>query len=164
MATEITGRNFEVTPDIRKLLVTKIAKVQDRLFDDVIDVRCVLQVQKYRNICEILIVGKELGQRSGFAILLLRRRNVDETKRLRQPAGTIEKALGLFGHIGLLQMVDQLRRRLALGFPDRFEDAEFCDPAEIVVDGWSPTRLDHVEPNGPREDIRVIKPGANAVD
>ena len=59
MATEITGRNFEVTPDIRKLLETKIAKVQDRLFDDVIDIRCVLQVQKYRNICEILIVGKE---------------------------------------------------------------------------------------------------------
>jgi putative sigma-54 modulation protein len=59
MATEITGRNFEVTPAIRKLLETKIAKVQDRLFDDVIDIRCVLQVQKYRNICEILIVGKE---------------------------------------------------------------------------------------------------------
>lgn len=59
MATEITGRNFEVTPDIRKLLISKIAKVQARLFDDVIDVRCVLQVQKYRNICEILIVGKE---------------------------------------------------------------------------------------------------------
>jgi putative sigma-54 modulation protein len=59
MATEITGRNFEVTPDIRKLLETKIAKIQDKLFDDVIDIRCVLQVQKYRNICEILIVGKE---------------------------------------------------------------------------------------------------------
>ena len=59
MATEITGRNFEVTPAIRKLLETKIAKVQDRLFDDVIDIRCVLQVQKYRNICEILITGKE---------------------------------------------------------------------------------------------------------
>jgi putative sigma-54 modulation protein len=59
MATEITGRNFEVTPDIRKLLQTKIAKVQDKLFDDVIEIRCVLQVQKYRNICEILIVGKD---------------------------------------------------------------------------------------------------------
>ncbi len=59
MATEITGRNFEVTPDIKKLLQTKIAKVQDRLFDDIIDIRCVLQVQKYRNICEILIVGKD---------------------------------------------------------------------------------------------------------
>lgn len=59
MATEITGRNFEVTPAIRKLIETKVAKIQDKLFDDVIDVRCVLQVQKYRNICEILITGKD---------------------------------------------------------------------------------------------------------
>jgi len=28
-------------------------------FDDVIDVRCVLQVEKYRNICEVLIAGKD---------------------------------------------------------------------------------------------------------
>src|SRR5918996_5549156 len=59
MATEITGRNYEVTPKIRKLLETKLGKIQEKLFDDVIDVRCVLQVEKYRNICEILIVGKE---------------------------------------------------------------------------------------------------------
>lgn len=58
MATEITGRNYDVTPDIRKLLQTKLSKIQQRLFADVIDVRCVLQVEKYRNICEILIVGK----------------------------------------------------------------------------------------------------------
>ena len=59
MATEITGRNFEVTPEIRTLLEKKLARIVERLFDDVIDVRVVLQVQKYRNICEILIVGKE---------------------------------------------------------------------------------------------------------
>ncbi|HSP17802.1 MAG TPA: ribosome-associated translation inhibitor RaiA [Thermoanaerobaculia bacterium] len=59
MATEITGRNFEVTPKIRALLDKKLSKIVDKLFDDVIDVRVVLQVQKYRNICEILIVGKE---------------------------------------------------------------------------------------------------------
>src|SRR6266566_9450387 len=59
MATEITARSYEITPAIRKLLETKIAKVQDKLFDDVIDIRCVLQVEKYRFICEILIVGKE---------------------------------------------------------------------------------------------------------
>ena len=60
-------------------------------------------------------------------------------------------------------MVDQLRRRLAFRFPNRFEDAGFCDAAEIVVDRWSPTRLDHVEPDGPRQNIGLIKPGANAV-
>jgi putative sigma-54 modulation protein len=56
---EITGRNFEVTPDIRQLIESKLDRVEDRLFDDVISVRVVLNVEKYRNICEILIVGKE---------------------------------------------------------------------------------------------------------
>lgn len=59
MATVITGRNFEVTPDIRALIEKKLTKIQDRLFNDVIEVRCVLQVEKYRNICEILVVGKD---------------------------------------------------------------------------------------------------------
>lgn len=59
MATVITGRNFEVTPDLRSLFEKKLAKIQERLFDDVIEVRCVLQVEKYRNICEILVVGKD---------------------------------------------------------------------------------------------------------
>lgn len=59
MATAITGRNFEVTPQIRTLLDKKLSRIVDKLFDDVIDVRVVLQVQKYTNMCEILIVGKE---------------------------------------------------------------------------------------------------------
>lgn len=56
---EIVGRNFEVTPDLRELIDSKLGRVEDRLFDDVITVRVVLQLEKYRNICEILIVGKE---------------------------------------------------------------------------------------------------------
>lgn len=56
---EIVGRNFEVTPDLHALIESKLGRVEDRLFDDVITVRVVLQVEKYRNICEILIVGKE---------------------------------------------------------------------------------------------------------
>lgn len=59
MAMEITGRNYELTPKIRTMLEKKLSKIENRLFDDVIDVRCVLRVEKYRNICEILIVGKE---------------------------------------------------------------------------------------------------------
>jgi len=59
MATGIIGRNFEVTPDIRELIDKKLSPIVNKLFDDVIDIRCVLQVEKYRNICEILIVGKE---------------------------------------------------------------------------------------------------------
>src|SRR5207247_6396097 len=59
MATGIIGRNFEVTPDIRALVDKKLNKIAERLFDDVIDIRVVLQIEKYRNICEILIVGKD---------------------------------------------------------------------------------------------------------
>ena len=59
MATSITGRHYEVTDDIRGLITTKLDKIVEKLFDDVIDVRVVLQVEKYRNICEILITGKE---------------------------------------------------------------------------------------------------------
>lgn len=59
MATEISGRNYEIPPDVRDMVEKKLAKIQERLFDDVIDVRVVLQVEKYRNICEVLITGKE---------------------------------------------------------------------------------------------------------
>jgi putative sigma-54 modulation protein len=59
MATGIIGRNFEVTPDIQQLIDKKLNRIVNKLFADVIDIRCVLQVEKYRNICEILIVGKE---------------------------------------------------------------------------------------------------------
>lgn len=59
MATEISGRNYEIPPDIRSMVEKKLATIEERLFDDVIDVRVVLQVEKYRNICEILITGKE---------------------------------------------------------------------------------------------------------
>ena len=47
------GANAEQTEE----QVTR--KIEQRLFDDVIDVRVVLQVEKYRNICEIIMVGKE---------------------------------------------------------------------------------------------------------
>jgi putative sigma-54 modulation protein len=59
MSTGIIGRNFEVTPDIRDLIDKKLGRIINKLFDDVIEYRCVLQVEKYRYICEILIVGKE---------------------------------------------------------------------------------------------------------
>ena len=45
---EIVGRNFEVTPDIREMVESKLGRVEDRLFDDVISVRVMLEVEKYR--------------------------------------------------------------------------------------------------------------------
>src|SRR6266550_6568516 len=59
MATSITGRHYEVTKAIRDLITKKLDKIVEKLFNDVIDVRVVLQVEKYRNICEILIKGRD---------------------------------------------------------------------------------------------------------
>src|SRR5690242_7563133 len=80
----------------------------------------------------VLLIGEEFGQRARFTLLLRRcRRDIDEAERLRQPAGTVEKAFSFLGHIGLLQMVDQLRRRIAYRFSDGFQNAGLGDPAEI---------------------------------
>ena len=48
-------------------------------------------------------------------------------------------------HVGLLEMVDELRRLLALRLPHRFEDARLRNPAEIIVDGRGPAGRRHVE-------------------
>ncbi len=88
MATGIIGRNYEVTPDIRTLVEKKLNKIIERLFDDVIDTRVVLQVEKYRNICEILIVGKEQDvksvQESGESMQDAINLAVDHVKRQAQ--------------------------------------------------------------------------------
>lgn len=59
MSLELSGRNYEITPDIREMVEKKLQKIREKLFDDVIEERVVLQVEKYRNICEIMIVGKD---------------------------------------------------------------------------------------------------------
>ena len=57
MTVEISGRNYEVNDRIRKFIAGKMEKVT-KYFEDIIEVRCVLNVEKYRNICEIMIIGK----------------------------------------------------------------------------------------------------------
>ena len=57
MNIEITGRNYEVNDRIRKMIETKLSKVT-KYFTDIIEVRCVLHVEKYRNICDIIIHGR----------------------------------------------------------------------------------------------------------
>src|SRR5204863_5792425 len=88
MATEISGRNYEIPANVRDLVEKKLAKNQERLFDDVIDTRVVLQVEKYRNICEIIIVGKEHDvkavQESGDSMQDAINLAVDHVKRQAQ--------------------------------------------------------------------------------
>jgi putative sigma-54 modulation protein len=57
MNVEISGRNFEVTEKVRKLISNKFEKVK-KYFDDIIEVRCVLKVEKKSHICEIHVHGK----------------------------------------------------------------------------------------------------------
>jgi putative sigma-54 modulation protein len=57
-ATYITGRNFEVNEKTRALVDKKLAKIV-KYFDGIIEIRCTLSVQKYRNICEVIVIGKE---------------------------------------------------------------------------------------------------------
>jgi putative sigma-54 modulation protein len=63
MNVEISGRNYEVTDRIRVLLNKKLAKLE-KYFEDTIDVRCVLITEKYRNICEIFIVGRSFDAKA----------------------------------------------------------------------------------------------------
>lgn len=58
MNIEISGRNYEVTDRIRDLISAKLEKVL-KYFHDIIEIRCVLQVEKHRNICEIMIIASD---------------------------------------------------------------------------------------------------------
>ena len=80
---------------------------------------------------------------------------VGQAQRLGQPARALQQPLGLLGHVGLLEMVDELRRLLALGFAHRLEDASLRHPAEIVVDGRPPAGRRHVEIDGPGQQIAM---------
>lgn len=63
MNIEISGRNYEVSDRIRDLITKKLEKVT-RFFQDIIEIRCVLNVEKHRNICEIIIIGKNYDVKS----------------------------------------------------------------------------------------------------
>jgi putative sigma-54 modulation protein len=63
MNVEISGRNYEVNDRIRELILTRLEKVT-RFFSDIIEIRCVLNVEKHRNICEIMIIGRTYDVKS----------------------------------------------------------------------------------------------------
>lgn len=87
-----------------------------------------------------LIAREEVGQRLDLATRLVgERRDVDETKRLRPPTCACKQPFGILGHVGLLEVVDKLRRLFALGFADCIEDADLWNPTETVVGGRPPT-------------------------
>ena len=59
MNIEISGRgSYEVSDRIREYFDKKFDKIAKH-FTDIIEVRCVLDVEKHRNICEVFVVGKD---------------------------------------------------------------------------------------------------------
>ena len=57
MQLSVTGRHVEVTEPIRTHIEKKLDKVHS-YFDDIIDVRVVLSVEKYRKFAEVTITGR----------------------------------------------------------------------------------------------------------
>lgn len=63
MNLEIIGRHYEVPDRIRALVERKLERIR-KYFNDIIEIRCVLQVEKYRNTCEVFVVGKDYDLKS----------------------------------------------------------------------------------------------------
>ncbi len=96
----------------------------------------------------VFVLGEERRQRihTGFPFAMgLDRLIVGRAQRLGQPTHAVEQPLGLLGHVGLLQVIDELRRLLALRVPHRLEDARLRNAAEVIVDGRGPAGRRHVE-------------------
>src|SRR5579864_3609162 len=95
--------------DLRRLILTSVARLS-------------------------LIAGEEFGQRFCGVIGNVRRRiYLGEPQWLGEPTSIREQALRFPGHLGLLEVVDELHCGLALGLTNRFEDAALGDAAEIIV-------------------------------
>jgi putative sigma-54 modulation protein len=129
MATEISGRNYEIPPDIRDMVEKKLAKIQERLFDDVIEVRVVLLVEKYRNICEILITGKD-----------------HDVKTVQESDESMQDAVN--------SAIDHLKRQ-AQKNRKKLRDHHRKDGAKPVVNEWA---VQVLEPGQLREDTEARAP------
>ncbi len=117
----------------------------------------------------VFTVGEKGGQcflfaAVGVGIADVGSRRFGRPERLGQPAGAVEQPFGLLRHVRLLQMVDELRRLLAVRLAHRFEDTRLGDAAEIILDRWPPTGVDHVEPDGPCEAVSLGETMLDAVN
>jgi len=130
MNIEISGRNYEVNDRIRDLLQKKLAKIE-KYFDDIIEIRCVLNVEKYRNICEIIVHGKSQDTKS------------------RQEAETMEDAVNA--------TVDHLKGQ-AQRSRQKIRNHRKASPRRLTPDSWT---IQVMEPSLLRETEgarpRVIK-------
>src|SRR3546814_9621600 len=101
---------------------------------------------------------------SGAACCVVDWWRVGKPKLLGQPARAVEQTFGLLCHVCFLEVIDELRRLLALRLPHRFEDAGLGDAAEIIVDRRPPSGFHYVEPDGLRETVGLDEPALDAMD
>lgn len=71
---------------------------------------------------------------------------------MRSSSGS-QQALGLFGHVTLLQMPDQFGGTLARAVAHPLKVARFGHAAEVVANGRFPTHRNHVEAGRPRQTV-----------
>src|SRR3979490_2063430 len=113
---------------------------------------------------DLVVISEEIGQSVRFAgRRMAGGAGLGEPKWLGEPACPLQEAFGLARHVTLLEMVDELRRRLALGLAHRFENTGLGDPTEIIVDARRPTCRDPVEADRTRQDIGLVEPAADAM-
>jgi len=109
MTIAISGRNFDVTDKVRNLVEKKFSRIT-KYFTDIIEVRCVLRVQKHVNICEMYVVGKDYDVKS------------------IQKAETMEDAI--------LSTIDHLKRQ-AQKSRDKITDRRHRKPTvEAATESW----------------------------
>src|SRR5581483_10217820 len=103
-----------------------------------------------------LLTSGAVRRVGGFGLL--------RAQRFGEPAGALEQPFGFLRHLCLLQMIDELRRRLALGLAHRLEDAGLGHTAEIIIDRRPPSGFDHVQSDGAREPVALYEPALDAMD
>lgn len=131
MEIEFSGRNFEITDKVRSLVEKRLSRVA-KYFTDIIEVRCVLDVQKHRNICEIYVVGKDYDVKS------------------IQQADTMEDAIN--------STVDHLKRQAKKNREKITDRRRGKSAANVEVESWE---VQVLEPgkirSKPKEAPRIIK-------
>lgn len=122
MAIEISGRNYEVTDKTRDLINSKLDKVR-KYFQDIIEVRCVLNVEKHRHICEIIIIGKEHDVKA-----------IQEAETMEEAISSTVDHLKVQAQKNRAKIKDHHRREKGSLLPDNWQ-VNVLEPGRLLGEG-----------------------------
>ncbi len=89
-----------------------------------------------------LFVVREESRQGRFGVLFR------QTQRFRQPARAIQQAFGFRGHVGFLEVVDELRCLFARAFLHGLKDAWLWHTVQVVVRRGLPARRHQIKAGG----------------